>query len=269
MKLSASKLFCFFSFAFFLLPFVVKAQKIKVLPNDTIYNRTNYEFIAPIAFLENQTAVVDYKMAKEALAKNQLEPALAYVNRAIAQVPNSSDYLLLKGWTLSEMGRYRKAMKFAEKALIADGQNWQALHCRAYCYYAQQKYLDAIVEYSKLIDFKPNFYKAYEGRGAARNALQDYNGAIRDFDYLLMLKPTHGTAYYSRAMAKFHLHNYQAAIVDFNQFLVNDNTNGTAYYYRAQSHLRLSDYAKACSDFSKAEIYGESRAVNDKKQYCF
>ena len=93
---------------------------------------------------------------------------------------------------------------------------------------------NAIADYTKAIELKPDFVDAYNNRGLAKANLQDYRGAIADYNKAIELTPDYANAYYNRGSAK----------------------------------AALKDLDGACLDWSKAGELGFSGAYDLIKKYC-
>jgi tetratricopeptide (TPR) repeat protein len=78
-------------------------------------------------------------------------------------------------------------------------------------YSADGKYEEAIQEYSKAIEIKPDFFDAYYARGLAKHTVSKYNEAIEDFGKVIELKPTYDAAYSGRSNSYLALEKYEEA----------------------------------------------------------
>ena len=64
-------------------------------------------------------------------------------------------------------------------------------------YYKQGECDRAIEDFTKAIEFKPDFATAYNNRGNAFNNKDELNRAIEDYNKALDLKPDFAEAYYN------------------------------------------------------------------------
>jgi tetratricopeptide (TPR) repeat protein len=60
----------------------------------------------------------------------------------------------------------------------------------------------AIADYTKAIEFNPQFADAYFNRGLAKYSLGDKNGSIADWTKAIEVNPQYAEAYYNRGYAK-------------------------------------------------------------------
>src|ERR1700749_167164 len=65
-----------------------------------------------------------------------------------------------------------------------------------------KQYADALLDFNKAIELKPDFEKAYYNRGLAKNELIMNQSAIADFTKSIQLNPAADYSYYSRGVAK-------------------------------------------------------------------
>ena len=68
-----------------------------------------------------------------------------------------------------------------------------------------EDYKGAIEDYSKAIEFNPNYMAAYTNRGISKGESGDYKGAIVDYDKVISLDPDDAFVYCYRGAAKSRL----------------------------------------------------------------
>ncbi|WP_017714841.1 SUMF1/EgtB/PvdO family nonheme iron enzyme [Kamptonema formosum] len=94
----------------------------------------------------------------------------------------------------------------------------------------EEKYSAAIVDFTQVIQLKPDLAKAYYNRGLAYVKLGQYQAAIEDCTQVQRLAPENASAYHNRANAYYKLGEYERAIADYNQALsLNPNLPGVAH----------------------------------------
>ena len=118
--------------------------------------------------------------------------------------------------------------------------------------YNTRDYADAIADYYKVIQLKPDDADAYNNIGLAKSHLGQYFDAIADFDTAIRLKPDYVFAYSNRGIVKAELRQFAAAISDFNTAIRFDRELTTAYYNRGLMYALLEQFAAAISDFDTA-----------------
>ena len=72
-------------------------------------------------------------------------------------------------------------------------------------------YQEAVAEYYKAIQLKPNFVEAYSSRGFAYHNMGRHRLALRDFDEAIALDPEYASAYAGRSLAYTILGSYTEA----------------------------------------------------------
>ena len=168
---------------------------------------------------------------------------------------------------------YTKAMADYDQAIALNYEDADVYMKRGYAKYWFKDYKDAIVDYSRAIELKPNAI-SYSMRGLVKSALFDYRGAIDDYTKGIELKPTtkseflwnserKASLYQMRGCAKNILKDYIGALADYNNSIKLDPTNGikgAGFFYmeRAEIKYNLQDLDGACLDWSKAgELFGK------------
>ncbi len=63
------------------------------------------------------------------------------------------------------------------------------------------QFAEAIVEFDRAIELRPNFPLALNGRGYARMRLGQYKQSLSDFTSAIRLNPSYTNAYHNRAAA--------------------------------------------------------------------
>ncbi len=146
---------------------------------------------------------------------------------------------------------------------------------------------EAINSFTQSIRLRPNFVKAYIGRGDVYLGLKQYAEAIADFGQAIYLQPDKAKeAYYKRGLAHlkqgqneqaladlqeaitidpqyleaylalgnsyFKLKSYEQAITNYSQLINLDASFGNALYRRGRCHFILKEFANAIKDFTEA-----------------
>lgn len=115
-----------------------------------------------------------------------------------------------------------------------------------------EDYKGAIEDYSKAIEFNPNYMAAYTNRGISKGESGDYKGAIVDYDKVISLDPDDAFVYCYRGAAKSRLGEMEGAVADFDKALTIDPAHTLAYLNRGTIKYVTGDYEGALSDYSKA-----------------
>ncbi len=78
----------------------------------------------------------------------------------------------------------------------------------------QKNYQGAFSDYTRAIDIREDFFKAWINRGNVLFKMERYQDAIEDFTVALIYQSNYAPAVYNRAMAKFKLKDREGACAD-------------------------------------------------------
>ena len=115
---------------------------------------------------------------------------------------------------------------------------------------------EAISDYNKAIQLKPDYAAAYNNRGCAKEDLKDYTGAIADYSKAIQIikpdNPNFSKIYFKRGNIKYILEDYLGSMVDYNKVIQLNPNFAEAYYKRGISKKSLKFFLEAIADFKKA-----------------
>jgi tetratricopeptide (TPR) repeat protein len=141
--------------------------------------------------------------------------------------------------------------------------------------YSLQKYQEALSNFDKALEIKPNFTEVYSDRGRTKYDLEDFQGALADFNKAIEAKPS-ASSYHNRGLAKYSLGNLKEAMEDFNQAIQMDPNFAEPYLPRGSIKYDLKNLKEAITDFDKAiqinpnyvlPYYNRGIAKSDLKNY--
>lgn len=125
-----------------------------------------------------------------------------------------------------------------------------------------RKYDEAIEEYNKAIELKPDYAPIYSIRGYIYRIKGDFESAIEDYNKLIELRPDNADGYCDRGIAYSRTGEFTRAIQDFNKAIQlkpnladTYNGRGLTYHQMNEVDLALQDFNKAIElrpDFAKA-----------------
>lgn len=195
----------------------------------------------------------NYTRGLEAIQNNNLEDAVNYMNKEIAEHPDNGyafAWVALVRNHNEEYGRALTAANTAVKKIPSKDKEYKAFaystracvflnledtiqaikdyaqaitltpeddrlyNARAQVYYEQGKYDLADNDYRKMIFLKEGDIMGYMGIGRNANAQKRYEDAIKQFDYVNKLEPSYSSAYSFRAESYIGLKKYNEAIDD-------------------------------------------------------
>jgi tetratricopeptide (TPR) repeat protein len=115
----------------------------------------------------------------------------------------------------------------------------------------------AIELLSEAIHLKPDYARAYLGRGNAYANLGQHQRAIEDYNEAIHSGPGYAEAYYNRGREYQLLGQHQRAIKDCNTALSLKPDLAYAYNNRGKAYLAMQNTLQGCSDFQKACSMGD------------
>ena len=156
--------------------------------------------------------------------------------------------------TWVQVGYWQNNFTLYDHTLKITDNNWVIYNCRGYAHANLGNYRQAIEDFSRAIEIKPDYEKAYFNRGTAHVSLGNYRQAIEDFNRAIKINPDYEKAYFNRGTAHANLVNYRQAIEDFNRVIEikPDNPDSEVYLSRGSAHAYLGNYRQAIEDFSRA-----------------
>jgi tetratricopeptide (TPR) repeat protein len=134
------------------------------------------------------------------------------------------------------------------------------LYGRAESYRMTSRYPEAIQDYTRAIDFTPDYASAIAYRGEAHRMLGQYDAALRDLDRAVELSPEDTFAIGSRGDTYRNMGRYDEAIIDYDR-AIEIGPAGWMLYGRAESYRMTSRYPEAIQDYTRAiELNPSDRA---------
>ena len=157
-----------------------------------------------------------------------------------------------KGDRCYNNNKYIQAIENYTKAIEIDSNCVEAYIGRGNAYAAMGEYDKAIDDYSKAIQLDPNDADVYSNRGYVYNAMGEYEKAIADCATAIKIDTDHVEAYNNRGNAYANKGEYEKAIADYNKVIQLNPDYAEAYNNRGITYADMGEYEKAISDCSKA-----------------
>lgn len=186
-------------------------------------------------------------------------------------VGTDSSIQQLHAWAYTRRGEIRAdggdehaAFEDFQKALLVDGECWQALHNRGVTLARYAQHLEALADFSRVIELAPAFALARQNRGEVlcqlgryREAIADYTKAIKRLTDSVTPSEAASTAVeaqllVARADAYRQLNETNAAVKDYNLALRLDDSVADAYVGRGNLFAERGLYEQAADDFQMA-----------------
>jgi tetratricopeptide (TPR) repeat protein len=171
--------------------------------------------------------------------------------------PGDIDVINAIGFIYKENKKPELAIAEYEKCIaLKENAPESAAYCysnRAEIYSEQEKFIEALNDYSKAIELDPDNAERYNKRAQFfQNYMQDFNNAFLDFSKAIELDPKSTTFWYNRGTLSFSdMNDDKKAIEDFNQVLNIDpsdidaiNVIGLIYLEQGKTDLAIAQYEK-------------------------
>ena len=176
--------------------------------------------------------------------------------QVLADPQNSKAYFEL-GVENKNLGKLDLAEKLFEKSLSLDQTfNYLALLNLAVVQQKQNKYLEAIENYQKIITENPNSPEAHFGIGFCNFKLNKIPEAIESFQLSIKNNPNYLDAYINLAALFEKTEKFPEAINCIKEALRIDKNNPRAYYNLAVVHEKTFNLELAAKCYQKAIILG-------------
>jgi tetratricopeptide (TPR) repeat protein len=247
---------------------------------------------------KNDLKTLYYWRAKSYNALEKYNDALTNYNLAIAIDSNNANYHASIGDTYYNQKRYNDAIKSYQRSIFLRDNDKKVMAARYYwlgqAYFELSKYQDALIAYRGAIEYDPGYKNGYWGIAAVYykqekwpQAIEEYTKtmsyykddtasmkdlyyyrgrsysfnnevakAIADFDALLKIDPGYRNAYWQKSSAYYRNKKYKEAIPLYTRTIElykgENNSLDDLYFFRGNSYLQLKDTAKAREDFLKA-----------------
>jgi tetratricopeptide (TPR) repeat protein len=190
------------------------------------------------------------------------EEIIENCKKAIEIEPNNYEAYYWWGSELWDDGKEQltKAIDICTKIINNNPQDVHALYHRAkarsmiaICDDDEIMLINAIDDYSRVIEIDPLNIEAYNGRAWVQNCSSYGNSseAIKDYSKIIELDPENMNAYHNRAELKIYIDN-SGAIEDFTRIIEIDANNDEAYVNRGETKEKISDFEGAKQDYLKA-----------------
>ncbi len=173
-----------------------------------------------------------------------------------------------RGLAFMNENKFKEAMDDYTKAIeLKPGYN-VALVNRGNILRGNSKYEEALRDYNAAIDSTPNFSIAYFNRGILYMNQQKNEDALADFSKAIEYKPGYYKAYSNRGVIYTNLKRYAEAIEDYSKAIEIKPDYMEAYYNRGMAQYNSGNKEAACADIRQSADLGFKTAVDAIPQVC-
>jgi lipoprotein NlpI len=211
-----------------------------------------------------KTAVADIQAGSEAAKRQDFDTAIPLYTRAIdaKTLPDSvvTETLRARAGAYLGKGDFAQAVDDFNRVIERkpdDATSYWGLGTA----YAEQGQPDkAIRAFDRVIEMKPTeanlFVDSLDGRGSAYSDQSQYERAMQDFDQAVRLQPDNGTSHGMRGDTAFYLGRFQDAETDLR--IASDSEPKTAYYalwlHLAAAHQGKDDHIELSQRAEKLDV---------------
>jgi tetratricopeptide (TPR) repeat protein len=159
-------------------------------------------------------------------------------------------FVFLVTGTNAVLANQRNNVWNSELTLWTDAVNKSPQKPRAYFKRAQANLEDgkvawALYDFSKVIEYRPEFISAYTYRAAIYLSLNNLKDAISDYDKFIELSKDKTQGYLSRARAYKKSKRYGKALEDYDKYLKKNNLDSDVYLEKAEIYESANDAVNA------------------------
>ncbi len=198
---------------------------------------------------------------------NQFEAAAKDYKRSIELNPRSLFPYNNLGIVLTEQGKFEESLYYLNLALASDSSFAQAWFNRAETKAKMNDFEGSISDFSRFLDLRPQYLKAYVSRGISYFRIKEIGLALQDLNFAV--EQNYGAeAYLNRGVVYLNLNRNKEAIDDFNKTLTIRPDFKHVYLNRGIAYLQINSKEAACKDLQKAYTLGFNQALPLLQQHC-
>ncbi len=172
----------------------------------------------------------------------------------LVNLSNSSNAtnLYSRANTLYNLKMYKEALNNYDKAIQIRPEYSEAWNGEAKTLYELKRYSEALDAYDKAIQIQPNYLEAWLGRGYVLDNLQKYQEAIDSFDQALKIQLNDPEAWNARGDALVNLQRYEQASESYEKAVYYKPDYYQAWFSRGWALHNLQRYEDAIAAYDKA-----------------
>ena len=156
----------------------------------------------------------------------------------------------------SSNDKFENAIEDFTEAIKYKSNYAAAYNNRGRAYFTKGKLENAIADFSKAIELMPGFVEAYHYRGLAYFLKGNFDDAIADLNEIIRLKPDDAVAYNRRGIVYLRKGDFDTAIINLDKAIKLNPNDDLVYYSRGETWLHLKKWDKAKADLTAAKAKG-------------
>jgi Flp pilus assembly protein TadD len=162
---------------------------------------------------------------------------------------------------LYKQNKFEEALPDYSHAIALNGNDDQSYIYRAYSYLKLKKFRNAKCDLDSAIQLNPSHAIWYANRAFAEYNLKDPDAAVRDCNHCLVLDPTVSDAYHIRALISFEENDFFACKRDLDLAILYRPDYAEALMNRGRLYMHFGETEKAYNDIKQAARLGNPQAI--------
>jgi tetratricopeptide (TPR) repeat protein len=180
--------------------------------------------------------------------------------------PSKSEARLLK-----DSQKYEEAHLTYSKLIEVDPTDYESYIERAFCSEKMNRYEEAINDYRTALNLKPGEIDLYRKALIDYLQIENYNQATEMFSTMVQIKNKTVAAYQKMALDKIKLKDYEGAVKEINTSLDYDNTSDYSHFIKGVAMDSIGNTQVAIQSYLKAiscmYVTKEYKEAKDKSAY--
>lgn len=212
-----------------------------------LWNKKN-KFIA-LAFLGVFTVLFSVKTNTRCMVWND---NLSLWSDVISKYDNVQQAYYSRGHHYMSENKYEEAIEDYTDAIKYNPDYIEAYINRGNAFMEYKQYELALIDLSKAVEIDSKNINAYIHRGNVYLEMKKYQEAYDDFSKVITINPQYEEAYINRGNALKYLNKFDEALRDYQSAIDLHSKTTKAYFNRGTLYLKIKDYNKAQNDLIKA-----------------
>ena len=224
----------------------------------------NESFQAALA-IDKDNPATHYGLGQVAMSRRNYSEAIKHFEKTLAQVPGATRVhyslaMAYRGLGNAEKVKSHLAQQGPVGVRVSDPivdalqelvQGERLFLSRGKVAFEAQRYADAVAEFRKAVEAKPDSVTARVNLGAALTQTGNLNGATEQFEEAIRIDPGKANAHYNLAVLHARQNKHVRAIVHLRSALSIDSGDLGARYLLAQELLKLDRPDEALVEFTR------------------
>ncbi len=204
----------------------IKMNKIQSAASDLISAREKGLGSTNIMEIDSSAQII-FERGVYDLSIGNIDSALIFIDAAISVNPNKSYYYYARGECYFSRNNFEESIKAYSLAIGLSANYPEAYYKRGLANLQLGKATDAIADFTRTIQYNPQFYLAKKGIGDAYFALRDYENSVKSLEACLEMSSLREARsartvleiYKKIGEAYYGIKNYPKALANYRKFL--------------------------------------------------